>query len=73
MLAEVTATDISSVEQPQGFSESKDVACRGARVAKTAREQIELETGKSPISNLNVKDLELVQTGIENSNKIEEK
>jgi len=62
MLAEVAATDISFVEQPVGFNQSKDVAVRGASVAKNARKQIELETGKSPISSLNAKNLDQIST-----------
>ena len=62
MLAEVAATDISFAEQPQGFNQSKDVAVRGAGVANTARQQIELETGKSPISQLNAKNLGQIST-----------
>ena len=34
MLAEVAATDISFAEQPTGFNQSKNVAVRGASVAK---------------------------------------
>lgn len=65
MLAEVTTTDISLVEQPTGFNQSKNVAVRGANIAKNAREQIEVETGKTPISPLNAKNL----GQIEDSNK----
>jgi hypothetical protein len=57
MLAEVAATEISIAEQPVGFAESADVARRGAKTAKVAREQLETETGKSAISPLNAKSL----------------
>ena len=57
MLAEVAATDISQAENPVGFNESADVAKRGANTAKVARQQLESETGKSAISNLNAKKL----------------
>ena len=57
MLAEVATTDISAAQQPVGFAESAEVAKRGAKAAKIAREQIELETGKSAVSSLNAKDL----------------
>ena len=57
MLAEATATEVSIVEQPVGYTESKRVAVKGAEVAKTARKQIEERTGKSAISSLNAKNL----------------
>jgi len=57
MLAEVAATDISMVKQPDGFDESAKVAKEGAKAAKLAKEQIEKSTGKPAISKLNAKDL----------------
>ena len=57
MLAEVAATDISAVRQPQGFSESAAVAKEGAMTAKAARVQLEKSTGKSAVSKLNAKNL----------------
>ena len=51
MFAEAAATEISLIEQPTGFNESADVAKRGAKTAKVAREQLEKETGKSVISS----------------------
>jgi hypothetical protein len=57
MLAEVAATDISIVRQPQGFDESAVVAQEGAKAAKAAREQIEQSTGKRVVSPLNAKSL----------------
>ena len=56
MLAEVAATDISIVRQPNGFNESAEVAQEGAKAAKAARNQIEKSTGKSALSKLNVKN-----------------
>ena len=73
MLAEVVATDISFSEEPQGFNESKNVAYRGANVAKNARQQIEMETGKSPISKLNAKGTGQVQLNIDEKDDEEEK
>ena len=57
MLAEVAATDISVIRQPEGFTESADVAQEGARAAKVAREQIERSTGKPAVSSLNARNL----------------
>ena len=58
MFAEAAATEISMVEQPVGFTESADVAKRGANTAKVARKQLEAETGKPAISSLNAKELD---------------
>lgn len=60
MLAEVSATDISVAQQPVGFDASVDVAKQGAQVAKVAREQLELGTGKKVVSPLNAKNLNQV-------------
>jgi hypothetical protein len=57
MLAEVAATDISLVEQPNGFNQSADIAKRGANTAKLARKQLEKETGKPAVSKLNARSL----------------
>jgi len=57
MLAEVAAADISVAKAPEGFDESAKIAKEGANVAKTAREQIEQNTGKSAISKQNAKGL----------------
>ena len=56
MLAEAAATEISTVEQPEGFNESARVAKRGANTAKVARKQLEKETGKPAVSRLNAKE-----------------
>lgn len=57
MLAEVAATDISQVRQPEGFEQSAEVAQEGAKTAKAARLQLEKSTGKSVVSKLNAKQL----------------
>ena len=46
MLAEVTTTEISKVENPDGFEESRDVAKRGGNIASNTRRKIEENTGK---------------------------
>jgi hypothetical protein len=55
MLAEVTATEISIEEQPNGLEKTGEVAKRGAGAAKQAREYIKGQTGKDPVSKLNAK------------------
>jgi len=57
MLAEVAATEISIVRQPQGLNQSKVIAVEGALAADAARTQIEKSTGKPAISSLNAKKL----------------
>lgn len=57
MLAEVAATDISQVRQPEGFDQSATVAKEGAKTAKAARLQLEKSTGKPVVSQLNAKKL----------------
>ena len=56
MLAEVTATSISKQEQPEGFEANKNVAVRGGKVANTAKEEYEKETGLKAVSDLNAND-----------------
>jgi hypothetical protein len=63
MLAEVAATDISVVRQPQGFSESADIAQEGAQAAKVARQQLEKSTGRPVVSPLNAKSLGQIKIG----------
>ena len=67
MLAEVSATEMSAVKQPQGFNESAEVATSGAKIAKDAREQLEKSIGKSVISELNSKNL--TQNKLENKDE----
>lgn len=55
-LAEVSATEISRSESPQGFFENADVARRGGNIAKNARQQLEAQTGRSAISKAKAKD-----------------
>jgi hypothetical protein len=70
MLAEVAATEISVLEQPQGFQASAKVAVKGAKVAKSARMQLEEHTGKSAVSSLNAKTLgQRKQLGLKKSHK----
>ena len=60
MLAEVSTTEISKVENPDGFEESRDVAKRGGNIAGNARQELEEVTGKSAISKKNSKNPELL-------------
>ncbi len=62
MLAEVTTTEISKTENPQGFDESKNVAKRGGKVAGNTRKNIEEQTGKSVVSKMNAVDMTLLDS-----------
>jgi hypothetical protein len=55
MLAEVAATDISLVRNPQGLGEAAEVVVEGAKTARAARVQLEKSTGKPVVSVSNAK------------------
>lgn len=50
MLAETTTTEISKEKQPEGFSQSQEIAKQGGEVAGNARKEIEEKTGKKVVS-----------------------
>jgi len=58
MLAEVSTTEISRADNPQGLEESRSVARKGGGIAKSAREQLERQTGKSALTSQNNKLIE---------------
>ena len=64
MLAETSTTDISKAEQPQGFSESMDVARKGGEVAGIARKALEERTGRPVISEKNAAQLHGLVAGL---------
>ena len=64
MLAETSTTDISKVEQPEGFAENKQVARMGGEVAGIARKALEERTGKSVITSKNALDFRKLITDI---------
>ena len=55
-LAEVSTTALSRSSNPNGFSESKNVALDGGSVAKNARLDLEQRLGQSIVSPLNASD-----------------
>lgn len=55
MLAELSTTEITRKENPQGFKENMKVASRGGNVARQARLTLEQETGKSVVTGKNAK------------------
>ena len=60
MLAEASTTEISKVENPDGFEESRDVAKRGGNIAGNARKELESVTGHKVISKKNSKTPKLL-------------
>ncbi len=70
MLAEASTRDISQTEEPQTFEESKNVAKRGGNVANVARKELETQTGKKVVSNLNAKSG--ITTGKDKNKKLNE-
>lgn len=59
MLAEASTTEISKKTEPKTFMENKVVAQKGGDVAKAARIQLELSTGKKVVTALNAKKLSI--------------
>ena len=62
MLAEAATTDIAKEKNPQGMTETAKVAKQGGGVAKAARKEYELQTGKEVVSPLNALDLKKPNT-----------
>ncbi len=57
MLAEASTKDISVATNPKTFDESKKIAKQGGYVAKVARKELELRTGKKVVTSLNAKSV----------------
>lgn len=55
MLAEASTKDISQATNPKTFEAGKKVAMQGGEVAKVARKQLEVRTGKKVVTSLNAK------------------
>ncbi len=64
MLAEVSASSITEVKNPQTYEENMQCAINGGSVAAVARQSLEKELGHSVISSLNAKVLILEQPDI---------
>ena len=60
MLGEIATTEISKVENPEGFDESKNVAIDGGTIAGNARRELEARTGKKVVSSKNSKNPKLL-------------
>lgn len=55
MLAELSATSITKAKNPQTLGENMQCAADGGDVARVAREQLELKTGRKVVSPLSAK------------------
>jgi hypothetical protein len=64
MLAEVSATEISQVQNPKGLTQHKKVARAGGEVANKARKELENKTGKKVITGKNAKRLKKSETEV---------
>lgn len=60
MLAEVSTTEISRNEKPQGLDKSRNLARRGGSIAGNARKDLEKQLGKKVITKSNSKNHELL-------------
>ncbi|MDR2854278.1 MAG: hypothetical protein LBV31_03110 [Prevotellaceae bacterium] len=57
MLAELSTKEISAVSNPENLSDHKEIARRGASIAKEARLKLEAETGTKVVSPLSAKQI----------------
>lgn len=57
MLAEASTKDISQALNPETFEQSKKIAAQGGNVAKVAMQELEAQTGKKVVTNMNAKGL----------------
>lgn len=61
MLAEASTTEISKAQNPVGLDESKAAAQKGGAVARSARENLEQQTGSPVITSQNAEDLKRLE------------
>ena len=61
MLAEASTTDFAKEKNPKGMTETAKVAKQGGSVAKAARQEYELQSGKEVVSSLNALDLKAIE------------
>lgn len=60
MLAEVSSTEISKSSNKLGYDNVKKSIVKGSNIAKTAKDQIEKETGKKIVSSSNNKNIKQI-------------
>ena len=60
LLAEVSTTEISRMQRPNGYNETKDVTISGGEIAGNARKELETKLGRTVISSSNATTPELL-------------
>lgn len=60
LLAEVSTTELSRMQQPKGYGETKKVTISGGEIAGNARKELERKLGKTVISSSNASTSELL-------------
>ena len=68
-LAELTTKTLSQQEKPETFAKSKDVARRGGKVAKNAKDEFEKATGTKVVSSANATNKKLLDTTPKNEDE----
>lgn len=53
LLAEVSTTELSRMQKPSGYDETKDITISGGEIAGNARKELEAKLGRSVISSAN--------------------
>ncbi|MBQ7774673.1 MAG: phage antirepressor protein [Lachnospiraceae bacterium] len=60
LLAEVSTTELSRMQNPKGYNETKDVTISGGEIAGNARKELEKKLGRTVISSSNATEPELL-------------
>ena len=60
LLAEVSTTELSRMQRPSGYDETKDVTISGGEIAGNARKELEAKLGRTIISSSNATTPELL-------------
>lgn len=60
LLAEVSTTELSRMQRPTGYDETKEVTISGGEIAGNARKELEAKLGRSVISSSNATTPELL-------------
>ncbi len=60
LLAEVSTTELSRMQKPKGYDETKDVTVSGGEIAGNARKELERKLGRTVISSSNATTPELL-------------
>ena len=60
LLAEVSTTELSRMQRPSGYDETKEVTISGGEIAGNARKELEAKLGRTVISSSNATKPELL-------------